>query len=99
MIGYRFLSAAEKEMTEAVLFYDAASRGLGNDFLDDIQQAIQKLREHPHSGGPLVSGLRRKLLHRFPFSVVYALDTDAVLVIAIAHHGRRPGYWTSRVDR
>jgi plasmid stabilization system protein ParE len=86
-------------MTEAALFYDAASRGLGNDFLDDIQQAIQKLREYPHSGEALVSGLRRKLLHRFPFSVVYALETDAVLVNAIAHHGRRLGYWTSRVDR
>jgi hypothetical protein len=40
MIGYRFLSPAEEEMTEASLFYDAASRGLGKDLLDDVQQAI-----------------------------------------------------------
>src|SRR5882724_6270433 len=38
------------------------------------------------------------LLHRFPFSVVYAVEANLVLVIAIAHHGRRPGYWTQRLS-
>jgi hypothetical protein len=51
MIGYRFLSPAEEEMTEASLFYDAASSGLGNDFLDDVQHAIDRLCEYPQSGG------------------------------------------------
>ncbi len=50
MIVYRFLSPAEEEMTRAALFYDAASRGLGNDFLDDVQQAIDRLCEYPHAG-------------------------------------------------
>jgi hypothetical protein len=67
MIGYRFLSPAEDEMTEASLFYDAASRGLGNDFLDDVQQAIDRLCEYPLAGEEVVPGLRRTLLHRFPF--------------------------------
>src|SRR5712691_7528700 len=99
MIGYRFLSPAEEEMTEAALFYDAASSGLGNDFLDDVQQAIGRLCEYPEIGGAVASDLRRMLLHRFPFSIIYSIETDVILVIAIAHHGRRPGYWKSRVDR
>lgn len=45
MIGYRFLSPADEEMTEASLFYEAAARGLGNDFLNDVQQAIDRLCE------------------------------------------------------
>jgi hypothetical protein len=45
MIGYRFRSPAEEEMTEASFFYDATSSGLGNDFLDDVQQAIDRLCE------------------------------------------------------
>ena len=85
MIGYRFLSPAEDEMTEASLFYDAASRGLGNDFLDDVQQAIDRLCEYPLAGEEVAPGLRRTLLHRFPFSVVYAVETDVILIIAIAH--------------
>jgi plasmid stabilization system protein ParE len=99
MIGYRFLSPAEEEMTEASLFYEAASNGLGSDFLDDVQQAVDRLREYPQTGKAVAPGLRRMLLHRFPFSVIYAAETDLILVIAIAHHGRRPGYWQSRVDR
>ena len=71
MTGYRFLSPAEEEMTEASVFYDAASRGLGGDFLDDVQQAIDRVRKYPHVGELVVGGLRRQLLHRFPFSVIY----------------------------
>jgi hypothetical protein len=67
MIGYRFLSPAEQEMTEAALFYDAASSGLGSDFLDDVQQAIDRLREYPESGEVIAPDLQRTLLHRFPF--------------------------------
>jgi hypothetical protein len=47
MIGYRFLPPAEDEMSEAALFYDAASVGLGEDFLVDVQQRIDRLREYP----------------------------------------------------
>jgi plasmid stabilization system protein ParE len=99
MIGYRFLSPAEEEMTAAALFYDAASSGLGNDFLDDVQQAINSLSAYPQAGEAVAPRLRRMLLHRFPFSAIYSVETDVILVIAIAHHGRRPRYWQSRVDR
>ena len=99
MIGYRFLSPADEEMTEASLFYEAAASGLGNDFLNDVQQAIDRLCEYPHAGEAVAGGLRRILLHRFPFSLVYSIEADLILVIAIAHHGRWPGYWRSRVDR
>jgi len=47
MIGYRFLSLAEEEMIEAAIFYEAASNGLGNDFLDDVRQAMDRLCEYP----------------------------------------------------
>ena len=99
MIGYRFLSPAEVEMTEASLFYDDASSGLGSDFLDDVQQAIDRLCSYPQASEAVASGLRRMLLHRFPFSIIYSVEEAGILVIAIAHHGRRPGYWESRVVR
>jgi len=99
MIGYRFLSAAEEEMIAAALFYEEAAAGLGRDFLDDVQQAIDKLRLYPELGVKVAVGLRRALLHRFPFTIIYAPQADAILVIAIGHARRRPGYWQSRTDR
>jgi len=53
MIGYRFLRPAEEEMTEASLFYEAASTGLGTDFLNDVQRTVTSLRQHPDIGAPL----------------------------------------------
>ena len=98
MIPYRFLTPAEEEMTEAALFYEAASSQLGSDFLDDVQKAVERLREFPQAGEAITSNFRQTLLHRFPFSLIYTIEANVIVVIAVAHHGRRPGYWQSRVS-
>ena len=98
MIPYRFLTPAEEEMTEAALFYEAASSQLGSDFLDDVQKAVERLREFPQAGEAITSNFRQTLLHRFPFSLIYAIEENVIVVIALAHHARRPGYWQSRVS-
>lgn len=98
MIGYRFLHPADEEMTEASLFYEAASTGLGKDFLNDVQRVVDSLREHPYLGHGVDRNLRRMLLHRFPFSLIYSVEADAILIVAVTHYGRRPGYWQDRMD-
>ena len=97
MIGYRFLSAAEEEMSEAAEFYEAAYVGLGRDYLEDVQQVIDTLRTHPEIGTPVGGELRRMLLRRFPFSLIYSVEVDAILIVSVAHHRQRPGYWKSRL--
>ena len=67
MIGYRFLPPAEEEMIGASLFSEAASDGLGQDFLDDVQRVIDLLREQPRLGRAVGGAPRRALLTRFPF--------------------------------
>ena len=99
MISYRFLSPSQEEMAQAAVFYDTASPGLGTDFLDDVQLAIDKVRAYPEAGVALTQNLRRILLHRFPFSIIYAVEDALIVVVAVAHHARRPGYWQSRTDR
>jgi toxin ParE1/3/4 len=98
MIGYRFLLPAEEEMSEASVFYETTSPGLGSDFLDDVQRVVDTLREHPELGRALGQGLRQAPLHRFPFSLIYATQTDAILIVAVAHQRRRPNYWNERAE-
>ena len=71
---------------------------LGSEFLDDVQRVVDRLRENPNLGHAVDGDLRRILLHRFPFSLLYSVETDAILVVAVAHYGRRPGYWQNRVE-
>src|SRR5712664_2528681 len=85
MIDYRFLLPAEEEMTEASVFYEAASPDLGVDFLDDVHRGVDVVRAHPGIGQEVGRGLKRVLLHRFPFSLIYAVEADAILIIAVAH--------------
>ena len=98
MIRYRFLSPAKEEMIEAMLFYETASIGLEIDFLDDLQRTIDTLTVYPELGQPIDSDFRRILLHRFPFSLIYALEQNGILIVAVAHHGREPEYWRSRLN-
>ena len=96
MIRYRFLSPAEEEMTEAAVFYEAAACELGSDFLDDVQRAIDLLCDYPQAGELIDSSLRRTQLRRFPFSLIYMVEENFIVIVAVAHHGREPGYWHSR---
>jgi hypothetical protein len=99
MIGFRYLLPAEEEMTESALFYEEQSQGLGVEFLDDVQHAIDRLRENLMLGQELLDDLRRSLLLRFPFSIIYTVKPDNLLIIAVAHQRRRPEYWRERIDR
>lgn len=86
-------------MTEASRFYESEAAGLGSEFLEDVQRIVEVLREYPKLGRAVGRGLRRALLRRFPFSLIYAEESSEILVVAVAHQRRRPGYWRRRIAR
>lgn len=93
---------ARQELFEASSFYDGESSGLGEVFLDAVEQALEHLRIHPEAGPVVLRQARRYLVARFPYSIIYRCDEEAasrrprLFVLAIAHHKRRPRYWASR---
>jgi toxin ParE1/3/4 len=92
----RFHPEAELELLEAADFYDHERPGLGSDFLDEVDRALRGVIEHPESS-PMALGLTRKLvLRRFPYSVMYYLMDEGIVVSSIAHQRRRPYYWRDR---
>jgi plasmid stabilization system protein ParE len=87
---------AEVEMNEAARFYELRVPGLGQDFLTEIERCFAQVTSHPESGQAVFQRFRRVLTRRFPFAVIYELLPDDILVVAIAHQHRRPGYWRGR---
>lgn len=83
-------------MIDAARFYESAADGLGGDFLDDIQHAIDSIRTQPEVGSPVAQGFRRTLVRRFPYSIIYVVEPGQIVVAAIAHQRRRPGFWQGR---
>ncbi|MEX2528048.1 MAG: type II toxin-antitoxin system RelE/ParE family toxin [Gemmatimonadota bacterium] len=92
-----FLGEAREEFLAAVAYYNSASPGLGEEFIGEVERAVERLLTFPDYGSTHLSGTRRVVLWRFPFDIVYLSDTDAILVVAVAHHRRSPGYWRERV--
>ena len=88
---------ADAEMTEAAQYYEERTPGLGLTFLDAVETAVGKVLLEPEPYGKVGPEIRQKLLDRFPYSLLYAVDGDRVRIVAIAHHKRRPGYWRSRL--
>ena len=65
---------------------------------DEVERVVRLLLEHPELGSRLDDELRHFVLRRFPFSVVYAVVSDVVYVVAVAHGSREPDYWRPRVQ-
>ena len=97
MIKPRFLPAAEADLLKEVTYYSNAREGLGIKFHAAVSAAVMKAVASPDSGASLPKGTRSRLVKGFPFSVVYRASDIELLVVAVAHHRRRPDYLSGRI--
>jgi len=84
-------------LRKAVDRYDEQVSGLGDEFAAEVEHSAQLIATHPESGSPHRLGTCRVQVRRFPYSVVYVERSEEVVVLAVAHHRRRPEYWLRRV--
>jgi toxin ParE1/3/4 len=92
----RFHPEARAELRAAVEFYEQQASGLGRDLVGEVRVVLERLGEWPQSGAPEEDEVRRAILARFPFTVVYTVGTDSIDIIAVMHQRQRPGYWRGR---
>jgi plasmid stabilization system protein ParE len=92
----RVTAAADLELNEAADYYDQESAGLGGAFLDAVEHAVVQLAEYPESAVTLRDAVRKQLLVKFPYALLYSVRDDGVRILAVAHQMRRPFYWRGR---
>lgn len=97
MTQARFIGAAVRELLSQVEFYEEAQRGEGARFTAAVERATARALAFPLAGSPSGSGTRTMLVRGYPFSVVYRPEPDGIIVFAVAHGAKRPGYWRSRM--
>ncbi|MEW6114544.1 MAG: type II toxin-antitoxin system RelE/ParE family toxin [Thermodesulfobacteriota bacterium] len=96
MSELRIHPLAEAELGAAARFYEAQLGGLGEAFLVEVGRCFARARQSPDLGAPCYGRFRRLLVRRFPYAVVYEVLPDSVLIVAVAHQRRKPGYWRRR---
>ena len=88
---------ADWELSEGAIFYTReANAEVGLAFILEYERALALLCGNPHFGAPWRHGRRRFPLRKFPYSIVYYVHGEELRVIALAHHRRRPSYWSGR---
>ncbi len=96
---------AAREVESIFGWYERRRPGLGDDFLAQLDQDLALITENPRSAppwkGPAAEqlGVRVLLMRRYPFLLPYLTREDQVVVLAVAHVRRRPGYWLRRLNR
>lgn len=88
---------AEIELNAAIDYYHfRASTAVATDFRKEVERVIKLLGKHTKLGMQVRHGARRLILTGYPFDLVYREKQDSIIIVAIAHQRRRPGYWAGR---
>lgn len=93
-----FTCEPERELDEAITFYESRSAVLGLAVAEEAHAAGQRILAHPLAWQRLDNdGMERRCRpNRFPYGLVYAIEGDITLVLAVMHLHRRPAYWRDR---
>jgi len=91
-----FHRLAELELNEAAAYYELEKPGLGARFLREVDRCIESLVKHPQAGAIILGDVRRRLVRRFPYAVLYTIKPEGVRILAIMNLKRRPLYWVGR---
>ena len=92
-----FDDLATEEFNDAVDYYELQVEGLGTRFRNEITRALRLLKRFPQIGGTEKGDVRRYLLHKFSYKLLYSIEKDYIYVIAVAHTHREPNYWVNRI--
>lgn len=96
MRSLEFHPEAQAELIAPAQYFEREAENLGVDFLDFVQRTAVRLVQFPESGRRVGRRLRRVVVPRFLFLLLYRVERQRIFVLAVAHLRRRPGYWRSR---
>lgn len=92
----RFLEVARQELDDACDYYELEFEGLGRRFKEDVRRSLKRISRHPFAWSIELEDVRKCLLHKFPYKLLYSVESDCILIIAVAHQHREPEYWLGR---
>jgi plasmid stabilization system protein ParE len=95
-VKYSFHPEAEAEFVQAIEYYEECEPGLGHDFAVEVHSAIQRTMAYPKAWPLLENDIRRSFAKRFPYGILYVEEDEEILIVAVMHLHRTPGYWKHR---
>ena len=97
-MAVKYHEAAENELLHEIGYLELRANGLGRRFFAEVRRAEDLMAQFPESAAEIMPGIRKRILRKFRYSLIYTIEKDSLLILAVAHHSRRPGYWVGRVS-
>ena len=91
-----FRRAAKRELRDAALWYNGRAPGLGAEFIESVRESVELIRKHPEIFPRIYRHIRRAVVKKFPFSLLYFIVDDHITVISVFHTSRDPEAWKRR---
>ena len=91
-----FHPEAEAEFYKAIDYYEGCEQGLGYDFSIEVYSTIQNILDYPTAWPVLEDDVRRYLTNRFPYGILYSIESDSIFILAVMYLHRDPSYWKHR---
>jgi plasmid stabilization system protein ParE len=98
-VNYFFHPAAEDEFNRAIDYYEEIEPALGYDFALEVHATIQRSIEYPDAWPVLRGKMRRSLVRRFPYGIIYTMSENELQIIAVMNLHRLPDYWKKRAEQ
>ena len=92
-LSLRLSRAAKRDVDQAFVWYERQRPGLGDEFLESVEECLERIRLRPESFALVKKDLRVALVERFPYLVVYRLLSDRIRISAVVHGSRHPRNW------
>ena len=90
---------AQLEFDAACRHYDEQRPGLGDEFAESVRKGLRRILAWPLSGACERGDIRRQVLTRFPYKLLYSVEPDHLYIVAVAHQHRQPAYWLDRIGK
>jgi len=97
-MNIRFLTVANQEVDDAVEWYEQQGKNASRGFLDELDHVVRLVKTYPLLATVIEPEIRRFLFISYPYALVYGIDEDSIVIIAVAHQQREPRYWADRID-
>lgn len=92
----RFAEAALADLVEARAFYGKRRREARIGYNREVRRAVALLREHPEAGKPAGKTAREYVIDVYPYTLIYYIADQEIVIAAVAHHSRDPDFWHDR---
>jgi toxin ParE1/3/4 len=94
---YVFHPEALTEYAEAVQYYAGKRVEVAQAFINSVEDAVYRIRESPERYVAIEEDVRRCMTRKFPYGVLYTIEQDHILILAVMYCSREPGYWKNRI--